>query len=339
MNDFAQSGWGQGGKDSVDQYFMPMLPVAHGSPRATGARKAGISQRPVPLEGGKDLAGQFSPRHKPQAGARTEAKKAIEAPAGIQEDVLHRILVVSIVLLALLVSGEIIFQVLIAPRLRIQNISIQTGPGLEEDQIRHALGLEQDLAYYGIDEAAMEETLRRIPAVQSVVVQRIFPDSLRVEVQTRQALVLSRVAGGEGGQQAVFIDAEGYAFAWAEGLGQYGNLPVLSGIDYRNFRLGLKLPAMVVEYLKALDALRKESPDLFHGFSEFRLVPVDQRELEVLVYTMVSRVPVRTGAHLDAKQAMYILQTMNLLKEHPLVGEIRELDFRTSNLVIRRGDE
>lgn len=324
--------------------------------RAPLAQESG-SVRPLPAGRelpGKALAGQGSGGGIASlSGSRGPAGRPVRsqaAPVARQADqnwekALRKVLLGLIVLLSLVIVGEVVFQLGIAPNMTIKTIALDLEPGISEAEVRAALGLDGPLAYYACDPASLAEALRAIPAVADGQVELRFPDSLRIQATCRTPLLVARVNGrfdgqrlveGEG-QSGVVLDRQGVVFAPATVAD--ASLPVLSGVDFRNFRLGIKMPRPVLDFVADLETIRLERPDVYQAFSEFRLVPQGQYTVEVLVYTMASPIPVRINNRLTVDNALYILRTMSLLAGHPVGRDVVEVDFRTRNLILRKGDK
>jgi cell division protein FtsQ len=253
------------------------------------------------------------------------------------EKLLRIILIIIIAILGLVVVLELGFQLLVAPQMRIQRITIDSDLALTRDAVLAAAGISADELYYAIDPVAVETRLQSIPAVQEVKVSTLFPDGLSIVLRSRKPLVVSLMHQEDGRQMPVLIDAMGVAFHVGL-LPLQDDLPVLTGIEFRNFRLGLQLPRSVIPLLQDLQNLRLKDPNLFHAFSQFRLMPVGTGQVEVMAYTVTSTVGVRINAHLSQEAALYILRTLDLMMRTEGMSRIREIDFRTNSVVYKKGD-
>jgi len=253
------------------------------------------------------------------------------------EAVLRLILLVIIGVLGLVVLVELGFQLLVAPQMHIQRISLDSDLDLTRETILAAGGISANELFYAIDPAAVEARLRSLPAVEDAKVELIFPDTLSIKLHSRQALMVSLIRDQDGRQVPVLIDAMGQAFHVGL-LPLQDELPVLTGIEFRNFRPGLQLPRSVVPFLQDLQNLRLQDPALFHAFSEFRLIPVGTGQVEIMAYTIQSAVGVRINARLSQEGALYILRTLDMIARTEGMTKIREIDFRTNNVVYKKGD-
>lgn len=258
-------------------------------------------------------------------------------PGKDPEGLLRVILMVIIGVLCLVVLFELGFQLFIAPQMRIQRISLDSDLELTRDAILGAAGISANELFYAIDPETVEARLRAVPAVLEAQVTMVFPDMLSIKLRSRQALVVSLMRQENGRQVPVLIDSMGMAFHVGL-MPQNYDMPVLTGIEFRNFRSGLQLPRSVVPFLQDLQALRLQDPALYHAFSEFRLLPVGTGQVEILAYTIMSPVGVRINARLSQEAALYIVRTLDMIARTEGMARIQEIDFRTNNVVYKKGD-
>jgi hypothetical protein len=99
----------------------------------------------------------------------------------------------------------------------------------------------------------------------------------------------------------------------------------------------MKLPQSIVPFLQDLRILRVQAPALYKAFSEFKVQPVGSAQLEITAYTINSPVAVRLNSRLTEERALYTLRTMEMLSNTEGLARIREIDFRTNNVVYTKG--
>ncbi len=249
--------------------------------------------------------------------------------------IFKKILIAIIVALSLIVLAEIVFQLAIANELSLKTINIDSDLTLDHEAVLKSLGVQAGSRFYGIDDAWLKDRLLDLPQVMSANVEKVFPDTLALKLRARQAVVRAVANLEDGRQKMVIIDQRGVVFDWANK--NHSNLPLLSGIEFRNFRFGLTLPSIIVPLLNDLQSLKEQSPAVFAAFSEFRLMPTVADGLELLTWTMLSPVPVRIGPSLAADNSVMILRVLSLLGKSIDDSNLQELDFRSPNLVLRRG--
>jgi cell division protein FtsQ len=255
---------------------------------------------------------------------------------GRQDRLLKRILMCIIGLMLLVVAGEVVFQLGIAPQLRLQRVSLDSDLSLSQGDILSVAGVRLGDQFYALDPEAMEQRLAKLPMVQEAAVAAQFPDTLTIRLRGRQAVAVSLHKGGDGVQRLVQVDDLGFVFDYGLPQGQ-DSLPVLSGIEFRNFRLGMQLPQSVVPFLQDLRQLRVRAPALYQAFSEFKIQPVAANQVEILAYTINSPVGVRLNPRISEERALYTLRTIEMLSRTEGLLAVREIDFRTNHVVYTRG--
>ncbi|MDR3200124.1 MAG: FtsQ-type POTRA domain-containing protein [Spirochaetales bacterium] len=245
----------------------------------------------------------------------------------------NRIIFIALGIILTVLIGESIFQFLLAPNMRIENIIIDNeAPPLRRDDLLSAAGLQGQHYYFRIDVEAIRSRIEALPAVKSAWVQKIFPASLRIVTRGRQPLAFA-FADGEGTVPLVF-DEEGVVFLAGNDVPEAG-LPVLSGIRFEGFRVGMRLPDMLKPFLTDIMKLQKTSPSLLSAFSEMKIVRKGDEQFEVVLYPVYHRVPVRIEGTLSAERCKAILVVLDALGQEGMLNSLEELDFRTEDIIYR----
>jgi len=237
--------------------------------------------------------------------------------------------------LVVLIVWEIILQVVIMPGLRIRTIEFSGDPVFTKERFLELTGLEAEPLWFHVDEQALRERIELIATVRTAQVEKRFPDTLLITVESRKPLVQALLASES---SMVLIDVDGVAYEKAV-PGVAWDLPVLSGIEFRDFQVGTKLPSFMGAFLRDLDELRVNAAALFRAFSEFRIIPQGDQDVEILVYSVERSVPVRISSHIDTQSATYILRVLRMLGDSRGFGSIKEIDFRSRDVIVKKGDE
>jgi hypothetical protein len=112
-------------------------------------------------------------------------------------------------------------------------------------------------------------------------------------------------------------------------------VPVLSGLRFEGFRLGMRLPPLVASLVASLGAIQASEPALLSAISEIRMVKASGGEPELLIYPLNQRIPVRAGASLDAPTLRSIILVLDVLGTRGIAASVQEIDFRTGTVVYR----
>lgn len=220
---------------------------------------------------------------------------------------------------------------LVFPAMRISRFEIAGATTLERDEILSWAAVHGTEYFATVDCERIATNLEAHPQVRKAEVSRVFPNALRLVVTDRVA-VAAVLADVDGRLVPVAIDDEGVAF---RALPETADVPVLSGIRFEGFRFGVRLPETLLPVLRSLQDLRQANPALLSAFSEIRLVRRTYGELELVLYPLQYRVPVRTPTVLNEALLRSIILVLDVVERQGLTPSISELDFRTGTVVYR----
>lgn len=229
----------------------------------------------------------------------------------------------------------------LAPQvLRITRIEISGASSLGRGEILAAALLPETPYLFSVDPERVRRALLAEPRIKEARVTRLFPDGLSIGIEERAAV--AAVVVEIGGRSALAeIDGEGMVFgvsraaATTEGAAAPSSVPVLSGIRFEDFRAGTRLPPSFLPLLRSLALLRTEEPALLEAFSEVQVVRTAYGELELLLYPLRQRIPVRTGADLNGEVLRSIILVLDVLASRLGTDGVDEIDFRAGTVVYR----
>jgi cell division protein FtsQ len=239
------------------------------------------------------------------------------------------------VILSVVLVAEIVFNFIIAPKLVIREIEIKADSTihLSNKQIMDIAGIDKQLYYYRVNSREITARLEENPVIKQAEVRKNFPDGLTVTLIGRKPLAIALVETDDA-TVPVSLDREGIVFQIGESVTDY-TLPVISGIAFSEVRLGMKIPAVLVPFLRKIEALQQKEPELLRVISEFRFVRKSSPDYEVIMYPREYTIPVRIGADIDEQLIKYLLMVLDVVSRDPSADMIEEIDFRTNEIVYR----
>ncbi len=248
---------------------------------------------------------------------------------------LNKILSVLIVLLSLTLAGELVFHLVISPRLVVRKVEVSAEGycSLTDTEILKIAGMEGPLSYLNVSEAAVADRLMAHPVIRTAVVEKHFPDKVSITVASRRPLA-SVFAEVDGKSRLFYVDNQGYILPAASAEGN-ASMPVLSGVRVLDVRPGMRFPEELTGYLVQLSALREEAPRLYNLISEIKFVKKSTAGYEVVLFPGHEHLRVRTGPELTKEMMRSILLVIDVVKRQGLLGSLEELDFRTGEVVYR----
>jgi cell division protein FtsQ len=248
---------------------------------------------------------------------------------------IERIFTGFILLLLCIIIIELGFHFWIAPSVLINKIIISTDSNFlySDDYLLEKAGVGADNTFFDIKTAIIEKRLLLIPAIQSASVKKIFPSSLKIDIQSRDPVGLSLISTNSGIVPGM-IDKEGVIFLTGYNLNQI-DLPVISGLDFPEIQDGMRMPKDLCSFLEDMGEIKHLSPDLYSLISEIKFIRTGNADYEVLLFPKNYKTRIRIGSGIDEKLLKYIIMVLEVISGQPGMEKLEEIDFRTGDIVYR----
>jgi len=234
----------------------------------------------------------------------------------------------------LIVAALAVFQYGIAPKVLIQHYTIESDIGASQAAILSAAGLEGKQYYFKLSTQQIAARLNAWAPVKHATVQKVFPHGLKISLVGRKPVAMA-MADVKGHEVPVAFDEDGVVFESGDAIAAL-DLPVFSGITFRDFSLGVRLPPMLIDFIREVNQLKLSSPGLYDLISEYRIIPRSDHEFDVMVYPVHHHVAIEIGPHIDRTLCMYILRVLDVMDHDGSISKVKEIDFRTSDVVYTR---
>ncbi|MCO4747456.1 MAG: FtsQ-type POTRA domain-containing protein [Proteobacteria bacterium] len=118
----------------------------------------------------------------------------------------------------------------------------------DSPSLRHLSDIRNGTTIWSVDVDGARQGVERHPWVRSATARRVFPDTVRIEVEERTPIALLRLDG------LYYVDRDGEVFLEVDGSDL--DYPVLTGIDDSLAKLHPDLPRLAVrDALALIDAL------------------------------------------------------------------------------------
>lgn len=225
----------------------------------------------------------------------------------------------------------------VLPWLRISRVVVQADFDIERQTLLDLAGLDGTRYYFGLQPDSVVSRLEEHPLIKSASVERVFPNTVRLELLRRRALVVAVMNQG-GRSVPLAVDETGMIY---DSGGHLANrdAPVLSGIGFEGDVVGSRLPSGLDPLLRSLHELRVSSPEIYGLISELRVQNRGTGGFDVLMYTKGFRVPVRMGNTIDKSTSTYALMVLDVLTQRGEAADIAEVDFRSGEIVYRMKED
>ncbi len=221
------------------------------------------------------------------------------------------------------------------PFTEVKIVRVSGVVSLSESEIILWMGVPAKTNIFKLDAKKVSLSIKGNPRVLEAAVSKRFPSTLLVAIVERTALALVYARDGQGRISAHCVDSRGVVFAAPSAALGRDRLPILSGIEIRGLRYGMRLDQKLQPLLDSLDKLSKDNGILLSGVSELRVVDRAGLGIEVLMYPVNYRIPVRLGVNFDSDLMKTVLLVLDVVEARGLSPNILELDFRNDTFVYR----
>ena len=222
---------------------------------------------------------------------------------------------------------------IVLPLTEISRFEVSGAASLGSAELSAWSGLPAKSNWFTVDCDAVATSVAAHPAVASASAWRRFPNAVVVRVVERSPVAVVYAVGDSARVEAHCVDGEGVVFAPASAYAGASSLPVLSGLEIKGLRYGLRLGGPFPSLLASLAELRSSEPALVSAISELRVVSRNGAPVELLLYPARYRVPVRMRPVLNAGLLKSMMLVLDVVEGEGLSPIIRELDLRTDTFV------
>ncbi len=244
----------------------------------------------------------------------------------------RRVLGPLVAVLALLALVELVVQIVLMPRMVVRTVVLSSDLDIPQEELLAMAAIDGSERYLSLDAAEIERRLEAYPLVRDAVVQKVFPDTLRLAVTGRKPLALAIGRSGDRAVPVVF-DEQGLVFR-VGGEGPIPDLPIISGLSFSP-SLGIAMPPMLRPLLADLAELRAGAPELFALVSEIRVSAVNAVDYELDLFPVGHRMRVRLADRIDETVLRYVFLVIDVLARTRAAAEVTEIDLRSGEVVYR----
>ena len=245
----------------------------------------------------------------------------------------RQVLIVMTVLLTSLLMLEILFNLFLAPRLRIRSIQLESDIPINDESLLNLTGLDRENWYFSLEPEELEKSLEKLAMVEEADVVKQFPNRMTIALRSRRPLVMS-LSMGEGELDPLVIDREGVVFLSGRNVFSY-NLPLLGGIESSWNKPGTLLSDEIIPLLEDLDKLRNESESLYNIISEITIMPRDRGLFDIELHLTTHKIPVLLDLPMTEDKMNQAIMVVDVMEKEGLDRKIEEIDLRSGSIVYK----
>lgn len=246
---------------------------------------------------------------------------------------LHRYIRILLVVLAGIGLGELLYQLAIAPKVLVDSVIIKSNSAIPKGEILKITQLQGPVPYHRVDTQTLKRRLEMVSWIRSAKVEKIFPNKLTITVEVRKPVGIVLLETGTSFQVFAF-DEELNLFVPQETEWDT-SLPLFTGIRIEGSMDGVRLPFQLTDLMRRIVEIRSEEAGLLSCFSEFRIIKKGEDTYELIAYPIQYQVPVRMGHQISTETFKSALMVLDVMQEERLLDKVKEIDFRTGNILYR----
>ncbi|PIE98125.1 MAG: cell division protein [Treponema sp.] len=238
------------------------------------------------------------------------------------------IVVLTVIFLFLLV--EVVYYLLVIPTTSKPNIQFRGNDKISLVKLKLLSGLQGDESWRSINTFELAQRFSTYPLIESVNVEKKFPDKVLVNIIERKpvAIGFTTIDG-----ISIPLKIDKYGVIFEVGVCEFKALPVISGLSFKNAKIGMQVNKSLLPLFMQLEKLQIEFGGLMNEISEIKIVEKKFGGYELLVYPVKTPVHVRTQDLLTGDVLKYIMLVVDVINGTGVVSSIREVDIRSGNAV------
>lgn len=211
---------------------------------------------------------------------------------------------------------------------QLRQINVQGCRVVREEELLALAELRLGGPLFGIDLLAAEERIRTHPWIDTVSIQRSWPDTLHVLAQERRPLALINIEG----LGLHYVDQHGMVFAPVE-PGQDIDFPILTGLELMpGANLAESQAAEAVQFLRLVAQGHPILP--LQALSELHL----SRDGEIIAYLAERPFPIHLGYGRIRARYYQLVRLLERLYRKENIEDIREIrmDYQPGRILVAK---
>ena len=251
---------------------------------------------------------------------------------GEKKDSRITIVKIIVLILCILLVIEGIFYMLIIPCLAPVKVQFSGLKNLSSSVLLDKLSQTGDVTWIQFDSSRAVDLLSTLSAVDTVSVDKVFPDKVLINVKERTA-VAKTIVSINGRAMSVQIDENGVLFSNTTSVASDSNIPLISGLPVEKMQNGMRFPAKYKPLMAQIAEIQKLPQKYFMAISEIQVVPKEYGNYELVLYPIHTHVRVLTDPALNEdalKYMMVVLDVVNSVKP-----DANEIDLRFGSISFR----
>ena len=244
-----------------------------------------------------------------------------------------KILKIVFFILCLLLAGELVVYKYVMPLFASPKVTVSGNKMFTADEIAMKLIPMNSSTWldFNVDEAV--SILSSEPSIESVVIEKKFPDKILINIEERQPVAVTFVAEN-GSTGAMQIDKNGVLFPGrTNSTIDTTVIPIVSGLPVEYMSSGMRIPSKYRPLIDQITKISELPQKYFASISEICVLPKEYGNYELALIPAQSRVKVLTDRALNEDALKYMMVVLDVVNQ--IGTDVAEVDLRYGSVSYR----
>lgn len=234
------------------------------------------------------------------------------------------------VLCALLLAELVIYKFALPsskpPRIVFTGLNAYTPEYLTEEVMGLRVG-----NYFSFDTSALASKLSAVSGIESVEIEKRFPDKISVKVKERESVAMTFVS--EGGKTIPAMIDKNCVLYESPDMSFDSTVPIISGIPVEFLSGGMRIPSKYRVLIDQIAKIRALPQKYFAAVSEICVLPKKYGNYELMIIPVNSRARVLTDRALNEEALQYMMVVLEVVNS--IEPNATEIDLRYGSVSYR----
>ena len=233
--------------------------------------------------------------------------------------------------LCLILFGEVILYTIIIPSKAPVKITFTGLQMYSPEEMCQILNTNSAQTWSSFDSAMAAAVLADCPWIESVSVEKSFPDNISIAVKERVP-VAATLLDINGKTVPVQIDEAGVLFTAKAGA-SISHLPLISGLPVEEFNNGMSLPSIYKNFIVQLAKIQRLPQKYLATISEIHLDVKEYGNFDLILYPVHSKTRVLMDRTFSEDSLQYMVVVLDVVNS--IGSNISEIDLRYGSVSFR----
>lgn len=234
-----------------------------------------------------------------------------------------KILVIALIAVLL---AELFLLKVVHPSMGNPKIVISGNSNYSTEQLLNVLSDLPAQNWFSFDTEGAASRLSAISGIDSVNIEKSFPDKIKITVTERESVAMMFVSDN-GRTVPIQIDKNGVLFTnTSGGVAEDGSVPIISGIPVEHLAEGMRIPAKYRVLIEQISKIQVLPQKYFAAISEICVVPKTYGNYELMLIPVNSKIRVLTSRSLNEESLQYMMVVLDVVNS--IEPDVTEIDLR-----------